>query len=203
GGLPPDGKWAVLPQVERPEIFSLVPTGPGEARTLAAGGVTKRTRPAFFPDGKRIAFAGVEPGHSWRVYVQDLDGLPRAISREGLVLESSRAVSPDGRRIVAEDATHEPVILTVATGELSPMPGIRAEERVVQWASDHELYAFNGATIPCRVFRIDPTSGRRDLVREIVPSVAAPLGVRALFMTPDGASYAYSMGATVSDLYVA
>src|SRR5262249_11991623 len=60
GAMSPDGQWAVLAQIDRPSVLQLVPTGPGEARELPAGTLTKRVRPAWFPDGKRVVFAGVD-----------------------------------------------------------------------------------------------------------------------------------------------
>ncbi len=202
GALSPDGKWAVLTQIDRPEVLQLVPTGPGEARMLPAGSVTKRSAPAWFPDGKRIAFTGIEPGRSWRVYVQDLDGTPRAISDEVLVLDSARAVSPDGRFIIALDAGNRPVILPSDGGATSPVAGIRPGEHVAHWAPNNQLYVF-GPDIPCKVWRVDPASGRRELVREISPLLMAPNGVRELFLAPDASSYAYSFNASINDLYLA
>jgi sugar lactone lactonase YvrE len=203
GARSPDGKWAALTQIDRPEVLELVPTGPGEARKLPAGAVTKRSIPAWFPDGRRIAFAGIEPGRSWRIYVQDLDGPPHAISPEGLVLDAAQAVSPDGRFIIAMDAGNRPVILPTEGGEASPMVGIRAGEHVAHWAPGDRLYVFSQAAVPCQVWRVDPVSGQRELVREISPVLMAPLGLREVYLTPDAHSYAYSFNATVSDLYLA
>ena len=203
GALSPDGAWAALTQIDRPEVLALVPTGPGEARTLPAGAVTKRSIAAWFPDGRRIAFAGIEPGQSWRIYVQDLDGPPHAISPDGLVLDTARAVSPDGRFIIAMDADNRPVILPSEGGAMSRVAGIRADEHVAHWAAGNRLYVFSQATVPCPVWRVDPASGQRELVREISPLLMAPVGLRELYMTPDASSYAYSYNATVSDLYLA
>ncbi|HKA91544.1 MAG TPA: hypothetical protein VKE22_27970, partial [Haliangiales bacterium] len=203
GALSPDGQWAVLTQIDRPEVLQLVPTGPGQPRTLAPGAVIKRSVPAWFPDGKRVAFGGVEPGRGWRVYVQDLDGAPRAISPEGMGTETARAVSPDGKLIVALDARGEPVLLPSEGGEPTPVAGMLPGERVAHWAPQGQLYVFSQTSVPCRVWRLDPASGRRELVREIVPAAMAPLGVRQLFLTEDASSYVYSFNATVSDLYLA
>jgi dipeptidyl aminopeptidase/acylaminoacyl peptidase len=202
GAISPDGQWTALTQVDRPEVLQLVPTGPGEARTLPVGSVTKRSIPAWFPDGKRIAFAGTEQGRSWRVYVQDLDGVPHAISGEGLVLDSARAVSPDGRLILAVDASNRAVMLPSEGGKPSPVAGIGPGEHVAHWSPNNHVYVFTG-TIPSRVWRVDPASGQRELVRDIAPTLMAPLGVRQLFMSDDAGSYAYSFNATVTDLYLA
>ena len=202
GALSPDGKWTVLAQIDRPEVFQLVPTGPGEARELPSGTVTKRTRPGWFPDGKRLVFSGVEASAGWRVYVQDLDGLPRVISGEGLRLDTSHAVSPDGRHVLALDASQMPVVLSVVDGSVTPIPGIQSGERVPQWANDEKVYVFQSTRIPCQIWRVDVATGRRTLVREIVPTVVAPNGVRELLLTADASAYAYGVNATVSDLYL-
>jgi Tol biopolymer transport system component len=202
GALSADGKWALLTQIDRPEVLELVPTGAGETRTLPAGSLTKRTVPAWFPDGKRIAYAGSDAGGSWRVYVQDLDGAPRAISPEGFMLDTAQAVAPDGGSILALDAENRPVILPADGGEPRLVAGLRPGEHVAHWAPDHELFVF-GDTIPCPIWRVDPVSARRERVREIAPPITAPAGLRELFLTQDASAYGYSFDATVSDLYLA
>src|SRR5262249_19814283 len=201
GALPAGGRWAVITQTDRPEVFQLVPTGAGEARTLPAGSVIKRTPPAWFPDGNRIAFSGTD-GRTWRVYVQDLDGAPRAISPDGYVLDTARAVSPRGDLVLAIDAENRPGILPADRGDARTIAGLKPGEKVAQWAPDQQLFVF-GDTVPCPIWRVDPVGGGRQLVRELSPAIAAPAGLRELFLTQDASSYGYSFDATVSDLYLA
>jgi hypothetical protein len=53
------------------------------------------------------------------------------------------------------------------------------------------------------VFRLDPTTGHRELWKKLVPpDPAGILSVQTLRMTPDGKSYAYSFWSDYSDLYL-
>jgi len=57
----------------------------------------------------------------------------------------------------------------------------------------------------CRLesIRFDPSTGRKELLKEVMP--AGPAGIfwpNAIFMTPDGKGYAYSVYRVLSDLYV-
>src|SRR5438105_2579617 len=61
--LSPDGRWAISLSLQSEPLqpLTFLPTGPGEAKSLDAGGVTA-TRIRWFPDGKRLLIAGLEPG---------------------------------------------------------------------------------------------------------------------------------------------
>src|SRR5262249_5043315 len=66
--LSPDGKWALASQ--GPDLRPiLLPTGPGQPRELplAAGIALIAGQACFFPDGKRVIVAGLEPGHKLRL----------------------------------------------------------------------------------------------------------------------------------------
>ena len=83
----------------------LLPTGPGQMRTLPLSGVKIRgSGVAFFPDGKRILIRGAESGHDAQLYVLEIDrGQARAFTPEGISLSSELSVSPDGKRVVSSD----------------------------------------------------------------------------------------------------
>jgi Tol biopolymer transport system component len=59
----------------------------------------KTSLPRWFPDGKRFAFAGNEPGRAVRFYVQNASAeKPQAISLEG-VNAAAFVISPDGQLV--------------------------------------------------------------------------------------------------------
>ena len=63
----------------------MLPTGAGEPRALPRHGIKAFSWAGWFPDGKRILFAGFEEGKGQRMYVQDLSGgAPRPITPEGV-----------------------------------------------------------------------------------------------------------------------
>ncbi len=84
----------------------------------------------------------------------------------------------------------------------SPAPG--PTQRPIQWASDgSKLYVLDATEIPARVFVVDVTSGRRQLVHEIhARDSSGVYAIENVALTPDGAAYAYDYQQFQSDLYV-
>ena len=125
--LSPDGKWILTRRTYlSPQKLVLVPTGAGQSHTLEAGPVERYLEGKWFPDGRRILFSAIEPGHEARLYVQDVDGgKPRAVGPEGLRLPSfGGAVSPDGTRTIAFDPDSGPVLYAIGGTEVTPVPGL-------------------------------------------------------------------------------
>jgi len=208
--ISPDGRWVAANSSERGSPVVLLPTGPGEPRLLDGKG-HHFEEAAFFPDGKRILLLARDPGHGQRTYVQDLETQDlRAIGPEGL---SCQVLSPDGIEAACEGPRHEGLICSIRDGTLRPIPGFETgREDPLLWASDRR-FLFVGPNAPARaaahvtdprVFRLDMTTGRRDLWHEFVPPDRAALapGLWSFAMTPDGTSYAYSFQNAPSDLYL-
>jgi Tol biopolymer transport system component len=92
--LTPDGKWALTIAAGGSPVV-LLPTGAGEAKTLAYPGRSFLTG-RFLPNGRELLLIGSEPGHGTRLYIGDRDGsAARAISPEGIGA-AGLCVSPDG-----------------------------------------------------------------------------------------------------------
>ena len=79
--LSPDGNWVLTRRIYlSPQRLVLVPTGAGQTHELETGPVERYLEGKWFPDGRRILFSAIEPGHGARLYVQDVDGgKPRAV----------------------------------------------------------------------------------------------------------------------------
>ncbi len=204
--LSPDGKWVTATLFAPPQL-GLLPTGAGEARTLERGPIEHYgKRSGWFPGGKQIVFEGREPGHDWRLYVQGIEGgPPRPITPEGTTGSSREIfISPDGRSVIALDAQHNPSFYAVDGGAPQPISGLESEDSVIGWSSDgHTLYAAQTRTMPIRVHKVDPVTGRRELIKEVIPADAAGVDLpNIILMTPDGKGYAYSIRRKLSDLYV-
>jgi eukaryotic-like serine/threonine-protein kinase len=205
--LSPDGKWA-LTVLFTPSQLTLLPTGAGEARTLERGPIEQYSSEAgwFPPDGKQVVFQGREPGHDWRCYIQSIaGGPPRAITPEGTTGSAGEIfISPDGRFVIAADAQHQPSFYPVAGGAPQPISHLESVERIIGWTSDgRSLYLAVRHEMPIRVYRFDPATGRRELLKEIMPADTAGIFLsNRIQMTPDGKGYAYSVSRMLSDLYV-
>ena len=129
--ISPDGKWALSMMPIPNSPFILLPTGTGEHKQLAAGGVSPEQAATWFPDSQSIVFAGSEPGHQLRLYVQAIDGggKPRPISPEGIVAAlPGFAVSPDGKFVAAIGKDRKAMLFPVDGGEPRAIKGIEDGE---------------------------------------------------------------------------
>ncbi|HEY3202082.1 MAG TPA: hypothetical protein VGL03_00335, partial [Thermoanaerobaculia bacterium] len=200
-GLSPDGKWALAVRLQpSPAQLVLLPTGAGEPKTVTSDAIVPRIA-FWFPDGKRIAFGGSEPGKGGRLYVQDLEGgKPRAVTpeiRQPFVVR--RPISPDGRYLVAVDGQSVSVY-PVEGGDPRPVPGLREGEKPIRWSADgRSLYVRRIGDTPIRIFSVDISTGHRQLWKVVAP--AAPPHVQFL-ITADGKSYVNAHTTNSSDLYL-
>jgi serine/threonine protein kinase/Tol biopolymer transport system component len=200
-----DGKW-VIASVPRssPVQLAQLPTGPGEPQRLTNDAINHR-RWQWFPDGKQILFQGNEPGHGVRLYVQDKAmGTPRAITPEGVIITSQNAVSPDGKFVAAIDSDEKVVLYPVAGGAPQPVSGIESKQVPIRWAADgRSLYVYKREELPARVYRLDLSTGHKELWKELMPSDTAGVEfIPTILLTPDGKTYAYSYYRLLSDLYL-
>jgi len=208
-GLSPDGRWA-LSVVSNPtaQLF-LLPTGPGEPRVLPRGKIFRYAgfTADWFADSRRFVFAAREQGRQPQLYIQDIQaGEPRAISGEGLNLRFGRLLSPDQKYVAAIGTNDRKIqIVSVEGGSPRPAPGAAPDELPAGWTADgRSLYIYHpGTEPPTKVYLVDVASGQRKLWKEIMPSdPAGTFGIEGLAVNPDGKSYVYTLGRTLSDLYL-
>ena len=201
--LSPDGNWVLTITQKSPQQMFLLPTKAGQPRTITNDSID-HIGAAFSPDGKRVLFAGSEPGHGLRLYIQDLEGgTPRAVSPEGGAA-ARIVVSPDGKLVMGLDPNGKRQFFPVDGGEPQPIPGIEVGDGFDGFTSDGKsIFVHNFAGLPCIISRIDLSTGKRTPWKELFP--ADPAGVDAIggiAITPDAKSYVYSYPRTLSDLYV-
>jgi serine/threonine protein kinase len=206
-GLSPDGRW-VLSTLRTPPQIMLLPTGAGEAKRLERGTIEQYAGASWFPDGKRIALQGREPGRGWRYYIQDVEGGgPRPFTPEGTTSGEVYAImlSPDGKFVVAVNIEQKAFIYPVEGGD-NPRPilGLDPEDVVIRWGADgRSLLVERTEEMPIKVYRLDPSTGHKELLKEITP--ADPAGIfwpNETTMTPDGKWYVYKLNRFLSDLYM-
>jgi serine/threonine protein kinase/Tol biopolymer transport system component len=186
--------------------FGVVPVGAGERRYIPHPGFDGYLWANWFPDGKRILFAGSETGHRLRLYVENLDGSQRhAITPEGTFIRTgSHAISPDGTRVAAVERGQ--IMLYPVDGGAAPVPvpGLSPGDVPSRWGPDgRSLYVYRQDELPARVFRVDVASGRKELWKTLGPSDPAGVtGLAHVIFTPDGTSYIYNYLRLLSDLYL-
>ncbi len=139
-----------------------------------------------------------------RLYIQSMDGGPaKAVTEEG-VNASFLVISPDGKQIALVGPDQKPALLTVDSGELRPILGLDAGDAPIGWTSDgRSLFVYRLGEVPATVNRLDLATGRKQLWKQLVPpDVSGVTDVSSILVTPDGNSYVYEYGRTLSDLYL-
>jgi Tol biopolymer transport system component len=198
--LSPDGRWALSADIAQNTLVML-PTGAGNPRVLPPHTTKAFSWAGWFPDGKRILFAGLGEGKGRRMYVQDLSGgPPRALTAEG-VAERANTLTPDGRWLAAR-VNGRLVQVPVEGGEPRPVNGADPQDEPLLWRADGRVLFVRQGRLPVRVFALDVTSGQRTLLHELAPPDT--VGVDAVWdtrLTPDGKSYAYVFIRSLSRLY--
>jgi eukaryotic-like serine/threonine-protein kinase len=206
--LSPDGR-SVLSAVERsgqPQRLVILPTGPGEPRTLETNGLTEFHWGAWLPDGKGVIYTGIGADGISRVYAQAVPvGKPRAISPERTrILPFSSPVSPDGKYVVVLRAGRVFLQPTDGGGEARTVPGLSDPgDRVVQWSADgRSLYVHSPRESRSKIWLADVETGQKRLWKEIPVEEGLGLGGIRVHVTPDGKTWVVSGEKTLSELYV-
>jgi len=200
----PDGRWVLsirTPSTD-PKLWVL-PTGAGEPRSVTAGGLAVKTA-EWFSDGKRVLLTAAEQGRGDRLYTLDgLDAKPHAISPLGY-RAFLHTISSDDRFAAAQGPDGRRYLYPLSGGEPTPLPGLVERESPVGWTADGWLFVFDRGKLPGRVYRLEFSTGKRELWRELVP--LDPAGIDLLSppaLTPDGKTYVYSYNRILSDLFLA
>jgi dipeptidyl aminopeptidase/acylaminoacyl peptidase len=201
--LSPDQQWVIAQTPGIPAQFRLLPTGAGEPKALTDDAINHDTA-RWLPDGKHFVFAGNEPAHGVRLYLQDVSGgKPRPITPEG-VNGTNIAVSPDGRFVASIGPDGKGYLYPSQGGEPSSISGLLPAEQPIGWTQDSKfLYIYRLGEVPAKVYRLDPATGQRTPWKELMP--ADPAGVATIgpiLITPDGKTYVYGFHRTLADLYL-
>jgi len=199
--LSADGLWALsaVPG-EKPRLM-LLPTGPGEARTIRTEGLMP-VDARFLPDGRQAIVISATAEMKSRAFRVALDGsspieplpkLDEALAQLPALVLGDFHVSPDGRRAAL---CHEgqAVVAPIGDGEIAAIPGFAAGDRLVRWAAnDHEVLVVSWTGNTGRVDRLDIRTGRREPLRTIELSDPAGLtDAPRVCMSADGSAYVYS-----------
>ena len=192
--LSADARWALAVQEIASQQLVLLPTGTGEARRMARGPIVEYLDwAAWSPEGRRVFFAGREPGDVRRTYVQSIDGGdPHAVTPDGFV---GVLLSPDGRTIAAVDRYGEYYLCsTEAQEQPRPLEGYLDGDVLLQWSADGRfLFVREAGNLVLRIYTLNLANGRRQFLKELVPpdpTVVIDIGSDPgqIRITPDGRS---------------
>jgi Tol biopolymer transport system component len=204
--LSPDGRWVVAVTSDAPSRILLHPTGPGESREVPNGRHILADALGWMPDGKRLVAFGSTPTERSRGFVLDAkDGAARPFTDEGVSVPwSAPVVSPDGSRVVGQDAEGHSRLYSVDGGPSEPVPGLAGGDRVLQWAEGgRALFVGRRAGPVWRIRRLDLQTGREAPWTEITPRETAGLRLSWVYLTPNGRFWVQSYSRLLTDLYVA
>jgi hypothetical protein len=148
----------------------------------------------FLPDGKRILFPGQDQaGQATRIWLQNIEGgKPRAVTPEGV---TRPVLVGDGHFICARGPDFQWYLYPVdEKGEPRKVTGVLPGEEPIGSTPDGLLYVRGadelkpGETlITARVYRLDPSTGRRELWKEIPPASPRTGGaVLTILFSADG-----------------
>jgi hypothetical protein len=200
-GLSPDAKWALCLKPTSPTQLFLLPTGAGEPKVLPPDGIVHLAA-RWFPEGKRFVVAGNEPDHGARLDVEDLSGMkPEAITPEG-INSLQFAISPDGKFVAAIGPDQKGYLYPVEKGEARPIAGLTGNELPIAWSDDRRfLCVYRQGEPPTEVYKLDPETGRKTPLRQLVPF--DPAGVYLIgpvLPTPDAKTCVYNYRRVLSTL---
>jgi serine/threonine protein kinase/Tol biopolymer transport system component len=205
--ISPDGKWAmVLGSSRAPSQLVLLPTGTGEARPLTHDGIHHQGA-SWTPDGKRIVFAGNEPGHRIRYYVQSVDGgPPRAVTPENVSFSSLDpvAISPDGKSVAVPGLDGKIVLYPLDNGAPRTVPKLADGFAPLRWCLDNSLMVYHAGDVPVKILRVNVETGEQILWKEWAPVNRTGLtGISSIRVGADCQSSGYTAFYQPSELWIA
>ncbi len=210
GTFSPDGKWVAGRDatVNATWGISILPTGPGQARTLP-GAVSSGVGMSWTADSKTLLFAHREPDNNSRIYAESIDGGDaRALTPAGQSFAlGHHAISPDGKSFIARRQQEGTTVLFPFDGGApKELPMIKRGEYESRWATDGKsifVYTRGSVQDGSEIYKVNLESGQRDLIKTLMPADRA--GLQAFdgqFVSPDGQVIAFSYTRILSTLYV-
>ena len=180
----------------------LLPTGPGESRTLQTPEVNYETL-EWFPDGKKLLVNGSEPGkpsRSW-VYSFDKDTF-EPLSPEGV---RATLVSPDDRSYIVSDPT-KVLVAPIAGGTAKKVADLENGESVIRWSGDGRyLFLKKIAGANARIVRLDVSTGKKEVwhaLQVLEPGAEFLDTSLSVALSADGKAIAAAFQHDLSNLYL-
>jgi eukaryotic-like serine/threonine-protein kinase len=204
--LSPDGRWALALQEGPPPRLEARPTGVGEIKPLPGEGLTDFYWARWFPDGRRVLVVAADAAGIPRSYIQDIEtGKLDPIGQEGML---AALPSPDGQSILMGDPLGTYSLWPLDGREPTPLEGITAEDRPIQWSRDGKfLYLRRVEGVTLNIYRYHIGSAKRQPWKKLVPGdpagiIGIDVGRGELAMTADGRSYVFSYWKATRNLFL-
>ena len=210
-GFSPDGKWVAGVDPGHPENLSVIPTGIGEVRTLHAPTGTHYVGVALLPDDKRVLITTAGSGQPPQSAVQDIEtGSVHPVGPSGryiaaFVITLFPGPSPDGKSCIQTDGQGHYWLQSIEGESVRELRGIADGERIINWHADSDnAFIAHPDGINVQIYNLNLTTGQRKLWTIFSPQdKSARAGHSVVFITPDGAHFAYQSQRVLSTLFVA
>ena len=206
-GMTADNGWVAAMQVAKPHKLILYPTGAGQPREFDLGSLTaafsgNENGVTFSRDGRLAMFTAYDTAHNFRDYLLDLtSGKVRPVSSSAT---QDGKLSPDGTRAVATDiATGKPMLLDVAPGKTSAVPGVEAHEEVLGWSTDGASLLVWDQELPAKIYSLNLSNGRRQLIQTIETNGAVGAMYGRVAVSGNGRVAAYRLRRGLYTIYTA
>ncbi len=202
--ISPDGTQALSILPWQATELVLIPTGPGERRTidLAGTGIARANFGTWSPDGRRLFLNADTPEGAPHVFQVELEtGEVERITPEE-VRWGFVAVSPDGERIAVQLARGGTVVLPLDGGEPVPIPGL--DEQPVQWSADGRfLFTYKWGQMPLEIRRVELSTGASERFTSLEPTdTAGAVDIGPIAVTSNGDGYVYGYPRRLSELLI-
>ena len=137
-----------------------------------------------------------------RDYLLDMrDGKLRPVTPVGT---RAGKLSPDGTRIVTLDiAAEKYVLVDVASGKVSDIPGLDKDDEVLGWNADGSTVNVWNQQLPARVSQVDVATGKRQLVQTVEPLAMLGSMYARMVTSADGKTVAYRVRRGLYAIYIA
>jgi Tol biopolymer transport system component len=206
-GITWDGSIVAASRNTEPHKLFLYPAGAGEQRVidlgdLKAGFGTYENDVAFSRDGRWCVFSAFDNNDQVRDYLLNMrDGKLRPVTPLGT---RAGKVSPDGTRVITRDIAGEKYVLVdIASGKVSDVPGIDKEEEFLGWGVDGTTAIVWNQELPARITMVDLVSGRRQFVQTVEPLSMLGSMYARMVASDDGRTAAYRVRRGLYAIYIA
>jgi serine/threonine protein kinase len=199
----PDGRMiGVIPPGS--DALHLLPIGVGTPKLVPLRGLTSCVWWEWTADATRLVLWAHKTDAGSRHFVLNIDGddPPQPVTPAGC--RWWFALSPDSTQMAAAMPDQPPMLYPLAGGEPTRVPGAERGELPVQWSDDGgSLFLFRPSRFTIGIDRIDLTTGARSRWHDLRPAdTTGIMDIQPIFMTRDGAHYAYAYRRFISDLYI-
>ena len=206
----PDNKWVAAIDPGHPENLAVIPTGIGDTRNLHSPAGTHYVGVSLFSDDKHALITTSASGQTPQSAIQDIEtGSVRSVGPKdryvaAFVTSLFPGPSPDGKLCIQTDGSRY-WLQSLEDNTVREVSGIARGERIINWHADsNNVFLAHPDGINVQVYNLNLTTGERKLWTMFSPpDKTARAGHTLLFITPDGAHFAYESHRIYSTLFIA